>query len=426
MPCLPSNLDATPCPTARPLPPARRHERAVRVQRPRGHDAQGRTPPRRLGAPVRRAVNQPPSAAPPRDDVAPSACLSLPFTCKPMATPPTKLPLIFPSARPGTCTTCSVFTTIAPPPTASRAAAARRRGQTATARSCCRAPSLRAASAWARCGRATTWRSGATSRWGSGGSKAGLQRGRGAAGQRLLPASSHAPPPAATPIQPTRLRSPQTHPPQRPPSLCSCRSASRGCPSPAPTSAASCERRFGGVKPAPCTSRPPPLVPRAPPSTPHHPVSSCPPTTPTPPPSGNPDAELLTRWYQLGAFYPFFRGHAHIDAPRREPWLFGREATGRIRAAVRGRYALLPYVYTLFRLGRRGPGGGLLESKLVDFGGPIGAWLLARLPAEPGPDPPLSRRRRPAGTPTSRARPSSGRSGTSSPPPRTPLARRSS
>ncbi|GFR40498.1 hypothetical protein Agub_g1066 [Astrephomene gubernaculifera] len=64
---------------------------------------------------------------------------------------------------------------------------------------------------------------------------------------------------------------------------------------------------------------------------------------------GNPDAELLTRWYQLGAYYPFFRGHAHLETQRREPWLFGPEATARIRAAIRTRYSLLPYIYTLFR-----------------------------------------------------------------------------
>ncbi len=50
---------------------------------------------------------------------------------------------------------------------------------------------------------------------------------------------------------------------------------------------------------------------------------------------GNPDAELMVRWYQLGALYPFFRGHAHLEAKRREPWLFGEEATGIIRAAIR-------------------------------------------------------------------------------------------
>jgi hypothetical protein len=64
---------------------------------------------------------------------------------------------------------------------------------------------------------------------------------------------------------------------------------------------------------------------------------------------GNPNAELMVRWYQLGAFYPFFRGHAHLETARREPWLFGDEATSRIRSAIRARYALLPYLYTLFR-----------------------------------------------------------------------------
>lgn len=64
---------------------------------------------------------------------------------------------------------------------------------------------------------------------------------------------------------------------------------------------------------------------------------------------GNPDPELLTRWYQLAAFYPFFRAHAHLDTKRREPWLFGEPYTSLIREAVRARYALLPYFYTLFR-----------------------------------------------------------------------------
>eukprot|EP00457_Paulinella_chromatophora_P001004 gb/GEZN01001006.1/.p1 GENE.gb/GEZN01001006.1/~~gb/GEZN01001006.1/.p1 ORF type:complete len:956 (+),score=156.39 gb/GEZN01001006.1/:58-2925(+) len=63
---------------------------------------------------------------------------------------------------------------------------------------------------------------------------------------------------------------------------------------------------------------------------------------------GDPDAELLLRWYQAGAFQPFFRAHAHIDSKRREPWLFGDDYTAMIRTAVRQRYAFLPYVYTIF------------------------------------------------------------------------------
>jgi alpha 1,3-glucosidase len=64
---------------------------------------------------------------------------------------------------------------------------------------------------------------------------------------------------------------------------------------------------------------------------------------------GNPSKELLTRWYQSGAFYPFFRGHAHIDTRRREPYLAGEPYTGIIAQALRLRYSLLPSWYTAFR-----------------------------------------------------------------------------
>uniref|UniRef100_A0A158P988 Glucosidase II subunit alpha n=1 Tax=Angiostrongylus cantonensis TaxID=6313 RepID=A0A158P988_ANGCA len=63
---------------------------------------------------------------------------------------------------------------------------------------------------------------------------------------------------------------------------------------------------------------------------------------------GNPDEQLLTRWYQAGSFQPFFRAHAHIDTKRREPWLFSSQTLQAIRQAIRRRYALLPYWYTLF------------------------------------------------------------------------------
>ena len=63
---------------------------------------------------------------------------------------------------------------------------------------------------------------------------------------------------------------------------------------------------------------------------------------------GNPDSELLVRWYQSGAFQPFFRGHANRGTIRREPWLKGEPFTTYIRDAIRLRYTLLPLWYTLF------------------------------------------------------------------------------
>lgn len=63
---------------------------------------------------------------------------------------------------------------------------------------------------------------------------------------------------------------------------------------------------------------------------------------------GDPSKELLTRWYQTGIWYPFFRAHAHIDTRRREPWVPGDPYTSFIRDAVRLRYALLPEFYNAF------------------------------------------------------------------------------
>ncbi|XP_058707963.1 neutral alpha-glucosidase C isoform X3 [Poecile atricapillus] len=63
---------------------------------------------------------------------------------------------------------------------------------------------------------------------------------------------------------------------------------------------------------------------------------------------GDPEPELLVRWYQAGAYQPFFRGHSNMESKRREPWLFGEKNTQIIRRAIRERYVLLPYLYTLF------------------------------------------------------------------------------
>ncbi|WOO82688.1 Glucosidase 2 subunit alpha [Vanrija pseudolonga] len=63
---------------------------------------------------------------------------------------------------------------------------------------------------------------------------------------------------------------------------------------------------------------------------------------------GNPSHEILVRWYQAGAFMPFFRAHAHIDTKRREPYLFDEPIRGYIRDAIRLRYQLLPTWYNAF------------------------------------------------------------------------------
>ncbi|KIY46198.1 glycoside hydrolase family 31 protein [Fistulina hepatica ATCC 64428] len=63
---------------------------------------------------------------------------------------------------------------------------------------------------------------------------------------------------------------------------------------------------------------------------------------------GNPEPEMLVRWYQVGAFMPFFRAHAHIDTKRREPYLLDDPYKSIIRDTIRLRYAMLPVWYTAF------------------------------------------------------------------------------
>src|SRR5487761_700001 len=58
--------------------------------------------------------------------------------------------------------------------------------------------------------------------------------------------------------------------------------------------------------------------------------------------------ELLTRFMQLGAFFPFYRNHSAMVTPPQEPWAFGQPWEAFCRDAITLRYQLLPYFYTLF------------------------------------------------------------------------------
>jgi alpha-glucosidase len=57
--------------------------------------------------------------------------------------------------------------------------------------------------------------------------------------------------------------------------------------------------------------------------------------------------ELLARWYQVGALYPFSRNHSRIYTTRQEPWEFGDDVGRIARDYMTLRYRLLRYLYSL-------------------------------------------------------------------------------
>ncbi len=63
---------------------------------------------------------------------------------------------------------------------------------------------------------------------------------------------------------------------------------------------------------------------------------------------GTPTPELFARWIQFGAVSPFFRTHTHWGSPAQEPWSFGEDVEAVSREWIRWRYAMLPYLYSLF------------------------------------------------------------------------------
>lgn len=61
----------------------------------------------------------------------------------------------------------------------------------------------------------------------------------------------------------------------------------------------------------------------------------------------SPDAELMVRWIQNGIFQPRFSVHSvNTDNTVTEPWMYGN-CTGYIRDAIKFRYRLIPYLYSL-------------------------------------------------------------------------------
>ncbi|CAF4710015.1 unnamed protein product, partial [Rotaria sp. Silwood2] len=62
----------------------------------------------------------------------------------------------------------------------------------------------------------------------------------------------------------------------------------------------------------------------------------------------SPTEEMCIRWMQVGAFYPFSRNHNIWKTPDQDPAAWSPAATAIMALALRIRYTLLPYYYTLF------------------------------------------------------------------------------
>jgi alpha-glucosidase len=64
--------------------------------------------------------------------------------------------------------------------------------------------------------------------------------------------------------------------------------------------------------------------------------------------AGNTDEELLTRWFQAGFLFPFFRNHTICHSKTQEPWEFSPKCLQRVRDVILTRYRLLPYLWSCF------------------------------------------------------------------------------
>jgi alpha-glucosidase len=62
--------------------------------------------------------------------------------------------------------------------------------------------------------------------------------------------------------------------------------------------------------------------------------------------AGSPPADLLTRWFEVGALNPIYRDHTAKDTADQEPWVSGPEQEAVRRRYIELRYKLMPYLYT--------------------------------------------------------------------------------
>ncbi|MGD0910965.1 MAG: TIM-barrel domain-containing protein [Terracidiphilus sp.] len=63
--------------------------------------------------------------------------------------------------------------------------------------------------------------------------------------------------------------------------------------------------------------------------------------------AGSPSMDLLTRWFEVGAFQPIDRDHTEKGTADQEPWVGGPAQEAIRRHFIETRYQLMPYLYTL-------------------------------------------------------------------------------
>jgi alpha-glucosidase len=63
--------------------------------------------------------------------------------------------------------------------------------------------------------------------------------------------------------------------------------------------------------------------------------------------AGTPQENLLTKWFEIGAFQPIDRDHTEKWTGDQEPWVGGVEPEAIRRRFIEERYRLMPYLYTL-------------------------------------------------------------------------------
>ncbi len=62
--------------------------------------------------------------------------------------------------------------------------------------------------------------------------------------------------------------------------------------------------------------------------------------------AGSPTADLLTRWFEVGALNPIYRDHTAKGTADQEPWVHGPEHEAIRKKFIELRYQLMPYLYT--------------------------------------------------------------------------------